>query len=98
MAVRLIIAWLCNLIDTIATVHLYTTYDGNELNPISAMLLKISPLLFVAFKLIVMTIAVMLCCWKRDWSLCKVASWILFIEYMFVAIYYIFAYLLLASI
>lgn len=96
MAFRLIIAWLCNFIDTAATLHLYAQ-GHEELNPISSILLQ-SPPLFATFKLTTMTIAVMFCWWKRDWNLCKVASWIFFIEYLLVAIYYMFVYLLLASI
>lgn len=88
MLIRLITAYLCNLIDTIATVYFYIVYDGTELNPISAELLR-SPPLFVAFKLIVMTIAVTFIWWKRDWKFCKVTSWVLFVEYLLVTIYYI---------
>ena len=91
MFIRLIIAWICNLIDTIATVHLYTNYDGTELNPISSALLQ-SPPVFIAFKLVVMTIAVAFLWWKQDWVLCKVLSWILFIEYLLVAFYYLIVY------
>lgn len=91
MFIRLIIAWICNLIDTIATVHLYTNYDGTELNPISAVLLR-TPLVFIAFKLIVMTIAVAFLWWKQDWMLCKVLSWVLFIEYLLVVFYYLIVY------
>lgn len=91
MFIRLIIAWICNLIDTIATVHLYTNYDGTELNPISAVLLR-TPQTFVTFKLVVMTIAVAFLWWKRDWNLCKVMGWILFIEYLLVVFYYLMIY------
>lgn len=94
MILRLIITYLCNLIDTIATVYFYIVYDGTELNPISAELLQ-SPPLFIAFKLIVMTISVAFMWWKRDWKFCKVVSWILFIEYLLVALYYLIITLLL---
>ena len=87
MKVRLIISYLCNLIDTIATLYFYTYYDGVELNPISAELLQ-SPMLFIAFKLAVMTIAVMFLWWKRDWKFCRVTSWVLLIEYLLVTFYY----------
>ena len=72
MLIRLITAYLCNLIDTIATVYFYIVYDGTELNPISAELLR-SPSLFVAFKLIVMTIDVAFIWWKRDWKNCEIS-------------------------
>jgi hypothetical protein len=91
MFMRLIIAWICNLIDTIATVHLHTSYSGTELNPISAVLLR-TPQLFIIFKLTAMTIAVAFLWWKHDWNLCKVICWILFIEYLLVAFYYLMIY------
>lgn len=95
MILRLIITYLCNLIDTVSTVYFYTVYDGTELNPISAELLRIPPTLFIVFKLIVMTISVAFIWWKRDWKFCKVVSWILFIEYLLVALYYLIITLLL---
>lgn len=91
MILRLITAWLCNLFDIVSTLYFYTYFDGDELNPISEVLLQ-NPPLFVIFKLAVMTIATVFIWIKRDWNICKVAGWILFIEYMFVAIYYAILY------
>ena len=88
MILRLSLVWLFNLIDTAATLHLYLVYDGTELNPISARLLQ-CPLLFVTFKLLTMTIAVVFLWWKRDWFVSKLFSWVLFVEYLLVAIYYV---------
>lgn len=93
MIFRLITAWLCNLIDTIATVHLYTTYNGEELNPISDWFLSQSTADFVVFKMLVMTVAVLFMWWQRDVKFCRVASWILFVEYLLVAFYYFLIYL-----
>jgi hypothetical protein len=95
MLFRLITTWVFNLIDTVATVYFYNNYDGTELNPISAAMLTQSPALFIAFKLIVMTIAVAFMWWKRNWKFCKVTSWILFVEYLLVAIYYLVITILL---
>lgn len=98
MVTRLIITWLCNLFDAAVTACLCVTFGpGGELNPISAFLLQ-WPTLFVAYKLVLMTILVALLWWKREWKLCEVISWIFSIEYLLVAIYYMFVYLLLASI
>lgn len=94
MILRLIITYLCNLIDTVSTVYFYTVYEGTELNPISAAMLTQSPVLFIVFKLIVMTIAVAFMWWKKDWKFCKIASWILFIEYLLVAIYYLILFII----
>lgn len=53
MKVLLLIAWLGNLIDTIATVYL-TSIGYVEANPIMAQLLNY-PLVFVIVKLLLMT-------------------------------------------
>lgn len=53
MKVLLLIAWLGNLIDTIATVYL-TSIGYVEANPIMAQLLA-NPLVFVIVKLLIMT-------------------------------------------
>ena len=94
MLLRLAIAWICNLIDIVATLFFYTQYEGEELNPISAELLH-SPPLFVTVKLAVLTGAVAFIWWKRDWLFCKAVSWVLFIEYLAVALYYLFCYTIL---
>ena len=95
MLFRLITTWAFNLIDTIATVYFYIFYEGTELNPISAAMLTQSPILFIIFKLIVVSYAVWFIWWKRDWKFCKVASWVLFIEYLLVALYYLVITILL---
>lgn len=91
MKIRLIIAWLCNLIDTAATLHLFFTVDGEELNPITAWLLQCPPV-FAVVKLVVMSSAVAFIWWKRDGWLCKIASWVLCVEYLAVAVYYMIVY------
>ena len=53
MKVLLLIAWLGNLIDTIATVYL-TSLGYVEANPIMAQLLNY-PVIFVIVKLLLMT-------------------------------------------
>lgn len=95
MGARLAIAYLGNLIDTAATLHLYLVYEGEELNPISAWLLSKSPTLFVTYKLVMMTLLVVLTWWKRDWLLSKFASWIVFVSYVSVSLYYLFVYAIL---
>lgn len=95
MLLRLITAWLCNLLDTAATLHLYLVYEGEELNPISAFLLRQSPVLFVTYKLVMMTVLVVLLWWKRDWKFAQAASWLPFINYLAISLYYLFVYLIL---
>lgn len=95
MGARLATTWLCNLIDTAATVHLFLNYEGEELNPISAWLLSKSPALFVTYKLVMMTLLVVLTWWKRDWPVSIFASWIVFVSYVSVSLYYLFVYTIL---
>lgn len=87
MKTRLIVAWLGNLIDLIATLYLVNDPVCVELNPISAFLLQFPPL-FAAVKLIVPTVAVLLTWRFRERKLFQVASWALFVVYLFVAVYY----------
>ena len=94
MLFRLITAWLCNLFDVISTLYFYTYFDGEELNPISDWLLQWSPV-FIAVKLTVMTIAVVFCWLKQDWKFCNIVSWILLIEYLLVATYYLFFFMII---
>ena len=95
MVYRIVIAWICNLIDTIATAHLYMNHEGEELNPISNWLLEQSVTTFVACKLIIMTLAALFMWWKQDMKFCKVASWILFVEYLLVAFYYAIIFMII---
>lgn len=95
MKARLITAWLCNLFDTAATLHLYFNYEGEELNPISAFLLRQSPALFVTYKLVMMTLLVVLLWWKRDWKLSQAVSWLPFVNYLAISLYYLYVYLIL---
>ena len=53
MKALLIIAWLGNLIDMIATVYL-TSIGYTEINPIMAYLL-VNPIVFIVVKIVVMT-------------------------------------------
>ena len=90
---RLTATWIYNLIDTAATLHLYLTYSGVELNPISAVLLQCPPL-FVVYKIVLMTILVLLLWWKREWKLCKAVSWVTYVNYLAVFVYYLCVYII----
>lgn len=87
MKTRLIIAWLGNLIDIFATLHLMTYFGGEEINPISAFLLQWPPL-FIAIKLLSATVAIIGIWYFRNRTIFKVLSWIFFIVYLLVFIYY----------
>lgn len=96
MLTRLIIAWVGNLIDTVATMYLYSKGDWYEVNPFSRMLLQ-NPLLFAVVKLAVMTIAVSFIWQKPEWCVSKFFSWFLCIEYLLVALYYIYTFIWVVS-
>ena len=86
MKSRLIATGVFNLLDTIAT--LVTTQNGFvEVNPVAAFLLQ-SPVLFAAVKFAAGLVVV---CWlwhNRVHRLARVASWIVFIMYGLLALYY----------
>ena len=84
---KLLLIWLCNLIDTFATLCLYQTGMFEELNPVMALLLH-HPFLFTIIKISVITI-VLLRLWKeREDKKAQIAinvgCWI----YGLVALYY----------
>lgn len=86
MKARLIATAVFNVIDIIAT--LVTTQSGFvEVNPVAAFLLQ-SPVLFAAVKFAAGWFVV---CWlwhNRAHRLARVASWIVFIMYGAIALYY----------
>lgn len=93
MLFRLITVWICNLFDVICTLYFYTNFDGEELNPISNWLLQWPPV-FVAVKLIGMTVLAVLLLYKKEWLLCQIIEWYLFIAYLLVTIYYLYLFTL----
>jgi hypothetical protein len=93
MVYRLITAWLCNLFDVICTLYFYFNFDGEELNPISNWLLQWPPA-FVVVKLVGMTVLVALLLYKKEWLLCQIIEWYLFIAYLLVTVYYLFLFTL----
>lgn len=83
--------WICNLVDTVATLSLYETGLFEELNPFMAYLLQ-TPFLFGVVKISVITI-ILLRLWQvREEKKAKIAinigCWI----YGFIALYYVFIF------
>lgn len=90
---KLAFIWLCNLIDTLATLHFFNTGMFVELNPFMAFLLK-NPIVFAIVKIGAMTVILV-----RLWSVkedrrakiaMNVGCWI----YGVIAAYYIAIFLL----
>jgi hypothetical protein len=86
MKPRLIAIYAFNLIDIIAT--LITTHNGfEEANPAMALLLQ-SPVLFAVVKFVVASLVI---CWlwfRRQYKLANIATWIVFIMYGVLSLYY----------
>lgn len=94
MAVLLSIGWLCNLIDTVATVYLHSVYMYLETNPVMAWLLQ-WPWLFIFVKIAAMT-AVALWLWReRGNCYARAAAWVAAAVYGAVALYYVQFFLFL---
>ena len=86
MKIRLLIAFIGNLIDTAATIYL-TGLGYTEINPIMAPLLQ-WPALFASVKGAAMT-AVLLWIWKRRGDRkASAAAWIASVVYGTIAVYY----------
>jgi hypothetical protein len=94
MLFRLITAWICNLFDVVSTLYFYFNFDGEERNPISAWLLQWPPL-FVAVKIVGMTVLVGLLLYKKEWLFCRIVEWWLFVVYMLTAAYYLFFFMII---
>ena len=87
MKAFLIIAWLCNLIDTIATVYL-TSIGYVEANPVMAQLLSY-PLLFITVKTLLMTGLCAYLWLKRTDKHAKPLATLAAIVYGAIAVYYV---------
>lgn len=88
MVTLLSIAWLGNLMDTVATVCLHSVYGYMEGNPVMAWLLQ-WPWLFIFIKLAAMTaVALRLWC-ERVSRYARAAAWVAAAIYGAVALYYV---------
>ena len=93
MKMRLIISFVGNLIDIIATLYL-TNLGYMEANFIMARTLQ-WPLLFIAIKLLAMTLVLVLLWRERHDKKAIFASWIACIVYGLIGVYYVFIFRLL---
>lgn len=89
MKTTLIIIWIGNLIDTLATLY-FTNLGFTELNPIVYYLLQ-WPVVFVAVKLTIMLIFTYVFWLAREMKMAIVMSKVACIIYTTIAIYYIFS-------
>ena len=82
----LIIAYIGNIIDTAATLYLYSK-GGLEINPFMALLLK-SPWMFAVVKISIMSILVMRLWACREDKTAKIAAWVAAAIYGALSLYY----------
>ena len=82
----LIIAYLGNIIDTVATLYLYSK-GGRELNPFMAMLLQ-SPWMFAVVKISVVTIIVIRLWTCRESKNAQIAAWVAAAIFGALSLYY----------
>ena len=82
----LIIAYLGNIIDTVATLYLYSQ-GGRELNPFMAMLLK-SPWMFAVVKISVVTLVVIRLWTCRESKNARIAAWVAAAIFGALSLYY----------
>ena len=90
MKIRLYLIFCFNIIDIVSTLYVIQ-HGGIELNPICAWLLQ-WPLVFVVSKIAVATLLLILLWVLQEYKVARFASWILFIEYTYIAFYYAFMF------
>ena len=86
---KLIIIWLLNLFDYIATLYFINNYGlWVEQNPLMRELLP-NPVLTFIVKMGIPTLCCVLCYLVKDKPIIKIATWALLIFYAYVAIHHI---------
>ena len=84
---RIISIFICNIIDTVATLCFYSTGLFEELNPVMRYLLQ-WPVIFVLFKMGIVVIISLRLWQQREHKLARIVINICWIEYLLLAIYY----------
>ena len=79
------------MIDAYCTIYL-TDLGWYELNPISRWLLQY-PMTFIWLKLLIPSLFAVLAWKSREYKLSHIMTWIAFIPYAIIAIYYIFLFM-----
>lgn len=85
---RILTIFLCNIIDTVATLCLYSTGMFVELNPVMRYFLH-SPTAFIIFKMSLVIIVLIRLWQERNDRLAQIVINICWIEYLLLAIYYV---------
>jgi hypothetical protein len=88
MKLRLIATFLFNLIDTFSTLYLVQALGLEEANPVCRFLLDISPVLFLAVKLVGFNLVLLYLWLVREYKLAQIGTWIPFIVYGLLVAYH----------
>lgn len=95
MKTRLILLSVFNTIDTFSTIYLVQALGLEEANPVCRFLLGISPVLFLAVKLVGFNL-VLLYLWRvREHKLAQIGTWVAFVAYGLLVAYHGFIFYLL---
>ena len=95
MKPRLILLSVFNTIDTFSTLYLVQVLGLEEANPACRSLLTVSPLLFIAWKLIVQNLALWVLWCFRDRKSVQILTWIPFVVYGLLVAYHGFIFYIL---
>lgn len=85
---RILSIFICNIIDVIATLGLYSTGIFYEVNPIMRCLIKF-PIAFIIFKITIVSVALLKLWEEKDDRVAQIAINICWIIYLLLAIYYV---------
>ncbi len=88
MKPRLILLSVFNTIDTFSTLYLVQALGLEEANPVCRFLLGISPVLFLAVKLVGFNLVLWYLWRLREHKLARVLTWIPFIAYALLVAYH----------
>ena len=88
MKPRLISIAVFNLIDTLSTLYLVQYLGIEEANPACRSLLSVSPWLFIAWKLIVPSLALWVLWCFRERKSVQILTWIPFVVFGLLAAYH----------
>ena len=88
MKARLIATAIFSIIDTFSTIYLTQALGLEEANPACRSLLYVSPWLFIAWKLIVPSLALWVLWCFRDRKSAQLLTWIPFVVFGLLAAYH----------
>ena len=86
---------IMNFIDGLSTLYLVNTQIATESNPLMAFLMNTHPLLFIAIKILLVTICTAVLIKYKDYKLSKIGLWIGFAVYLFIICWHLYGFIFL---